>query len=179
MRRTPRTVVVAIPAVCLSAAILFHPSHREAPAVPPAPPGGHATVEPTLPLVLDLKVREGGPRPGEPARIEAIIDAAADLGDVSLQWVFPEGLQGEGGPAGPLAQTPLRAGERRVLEVPLRPLRAGDFSIRLEASFSLADGRKFRTQQGVLWRRGQAAPEGRHHAGAYEVMGTAVSEPLP
>ena len=124
MRRTTRTVVVAIPAVCLSAAILFHPLHLDAPAVPPATPGGHATVEPTLPLVLDLKVREGGPRPGEPARIEAIIDAAADLGDVSLQWVFPEGLQGEGGPAGPLAQTPLRAGERRVLEVPLTPLRA-------------------------------------------------------
>lgn len=180
MRRTPRIVVVAVPAVCLSAAILFQPAHLESPSVPPPAPVRHATVEPALPLRLDLEVREGRPGHAEPARVEAIIVAAADLLDVSLQWVLPEGLERNGGAAGPQALAPLlRSGERRLLEVPVRALRGGDFAIRLEASFRLADGRQFRTQQGVLWRRGPAAPEGRHHAGAYEVMGVPVAEPLP
>ncbi|MBI1949869.1 MAG: hypothetical protein HYS34_00710 [Acidobacteria bacterium] len=179
MRRTPRIVVVAVPAVCLSAAILFQPAHLGTSFVPPPAPVRHTTVEPTLPLRLDLEVHEGLPGRGEPARVEAMFLAAADLLDVSLHWVLPEGLERDGA-AGLQTLTPLmRSGERRLVEVPVRALRAGDFAIRLEASFRLADGRQYRTQQGVLWRRGPAAPAGRHHAGAYEVMGVPVSEPLP
>jgi len=179
MRRIPPIVFVALPAVCLSAAVLFQPSHSGTTSVPPPALVPRTTVEPALPLRLDLEVRDGLPGDGEPARVEATIVAAAELLDVLLQWDFPDGLEASGVAAGPQTLAPLRSGERRLLEVPVRALRAGDFAIRLEAVFRLADGRQFRTQQGVLWRQGQAAPEGRHHAGAYEVMGVPVTEPLP
>ncbi len=179
MRRIPPIVFVAIPAVCLSAAVLFQSSHLQSTPVPPPALVPRTTVEPALALRLDLEVRESRPGDGEPARVEATIVAAADLLDVSLQWDFPEGLERIDLAAGPQILAPLRSGERRLLEVFVRALRAGDFAIRLEAVFRLADGRQFRTQQGVLWRRDPAAPEGRHHAGAYEVMGVPVTEPLP
>lgn len=179
MRRTPRFVIVAFPVACLAAALLFQQAHLQTSSVSRSTPATRATIEPTLPLAIDLSVQEGSPLHGEPARLEAVIEAAADLRDVSLLPVFPEGLTGDGGPPGPVWLAALGPGERRVLSVPLRVLGAGDFPIRLEASFRLPDGREFRTQQGILWRRGPGAPEGRHNAGAYEFMAAPVAEPQP
>jgi hypothetical protein len=179
MRRTPRTALVAIPFVCLLAALLFQSARLETPAVSPAGSPRHPTVEPGLPLRIDLAVRDDRPGSGDPARVEAVIDAADDLREVSLEWVFPEGVRQDAVEDSSPATMRLRSGERRVLNVPVRATREADLPIRLRASFQVADGRWFRTEQGVLWRRGPKTPEGRHHAGAFEVNGVPVSEPLP
>lgn len=179
MRRTPRTALVAIPFVCLLVLLLFQIALPQAPVVSRAAHSSHATVEPGLPLRIDLSVREDHAGPGDPASLEAVIDAADDLREVSLKWIFPEGVEQEGtGESSPAAMH-LRSGERRVLQVPVRASRQADLPIRIEASFQVPDGRTFRTEQGVLWRRGRKQPEGQHHAGAFEVMGAPVSEPLP
>ena len=179
MRRTPRTALVAIPFVCLLAALLFHAAHRGTPAVSPAGALGHPTIEPGLPLRIDLTVRDDRPGSGDPARVEAVIDAAADLREVSLEWIFPEGVRQDAVEDSSPAVMRLRTGERRVLNVPVRATRQADLPIRLEASFQVADGRWFRTEQGVIWRKGPKSPEGKHHAGAFEVKGVPVAEPLP
>lgn len=179
MRRTPRTALVAIPFVCLLAVLLFQQSHREAPAVSSRGPDRHATIEPGLPLRIDLTLREDHSGVGDQARVVAVIDADADLREVSLNWVFPEGVQPDAVEESARDTTRLRSGERRVLTVPVRAARQAEWPIRLQATFQLADGRRFRTEQGVLWRRGPKKPEGRYHAGAFEVMGVPVAEPLP
>lgn len=179
MRRIPRTALVAIPFVCLLALLLFQSAHPQAPVVSRAASSRHATVEPGLPLRIDLSVREDHAGPDDPASLEAVIDAADDLKEVTLKWIFPEGVAEEATAESAPAAMHLRSGERRVLHVPVRASRQADFSIRIEASFQVPDGRVFRTEQGVLWRRGAKQPQGQHHAGAFEVMGAPVSEPLP
>lgn len=174
MRRTPRFQVVARCALCCATALSFQPGHCRPPAVP------HGTVEPTLPLAIGLKVSPADIVRGEPAHLQVTVDAAADLPDVSLTLILPEGLQVEGGLPGAIPHPgALRSGEERSYSLPLAPLKAGDLAIKVEASFRLPDGRMFRTGQGTLWQRGPAASPGRHNAGAYEVMGVPVDEPQP
>jgi hypothetical protein len=179
MRRTTRTALVAIPFACLLATLLFRSAHLETPAVSPAGPVRHPTIEPGLPLRIDLTVRDDRPGSGDPARVEAVIDAADDLREVSLEWIFPEGVRQDAVEDSSPAVMRLRSGERRVLNVPVRAARQADLPIRLKASFQVSDGRWFRTEQGVLWRRGPKPSEGKHHAGAFEVKGVPVAEPLP
>jgi hypothetical protein len=179
MRRTPRTALVAICFVCLLVLPSFQSMHRGGPVVSPAAPSRHATVEPGLPLRIGLSLREDHEGHGDPASLDAVIDAADDLHEVSLKWIFPEGVE-QGATEDPSQSFKhLRAGERRLLRATLRAARRADLPIRLEASFQVADGRTFRTQQGILWRRGARKPDGLHHAGAFEVMGEPVAEPLP
>jgi|SRR5882672_6781265 len=179
MRRTPRTALVATFLVGLLTPLLFQVAHRLVPGVSRAARSPHATIEPGLPLRIDLSVREDRTGPGDPASVEAVIDAADDLREVSLKWIFPDGVQQDATAESSPASMHLRSGERRVLRVPVRAARQADFPIRIEASFQVPDGRSFRTEQGVMWRRGPKKPEGQQHAGAFEVMGTPVSEPLP
>jgi len=173
MRRTPRFVVVALPPALVVAALWIQPA-----AVDPKP-GSRPTIEPTLPLTLDLRALPADPARGEPPRLEATLDASGDLRDVSLSLVLPDGVDGDPGTLSADRASALRAGERRVYVVPLQARRPGAFPVRLEASFLLPDGRALHTQQGVLWRSGVTPPEGRHHAGAYEWMGVPVAEPQP
>lgn len=179
MRRTPRTALVAICFICLFALPLFQSADPSRPVVSPVAPSGHATVEPGLPLRINLSLREDRGGTGGPASLEAVIDAEDDLREVSLKWIFPEGVQQDASEDPSQSVKQLRSGERRVLHAAVRAARQADFPIRLEASFQVADGRSFRTQQGILWRRGARKPDGLHHAGAFEVMGEPVAEPLP
>lgn len=179
MRRTPRTALVAICFVCLLVLPSFRSMHQGDPVVSPAAPSRHATVEPGLPLRIDLSLREDRAGHGDPAGLDAVIDAADDLREVSLKWIFPEGVQQEATEDPSQTFKHLQAGERRLLRATLRAARQADFPIRIEASFQVPDGRTFRTQQGILWRRGARKPDGLHHAGAFEVMGEPVAEPLP
>lgn len=153
--------------------------HRGGHVVSPAAPARHATVEPGLPLRIDLSLREDRAGHGVPASLDAVIDAADDLREVSLKWIFPEGVEQEAGEDPSQSFKLLKTGERRLLRATLRAVRQADLPIRLEASFQVPDGRTFRTQQGILWRRGARKPDGLHHAGAFEVMGEPVPEPLP
>ena len=173
MRRTPRILVVALCVVLVAAALWLQPSPSQ--PISARPP----TIEPTLPLTIDLRALPADPRRGEPPRLEATIDASSDLRDVSLTLILPEGLSVDSVDLSDRRTTALRSGERRVYLVPLQARRAGGFPVRLEASFRLPDGRVFHTQQGIVWRSGAAPPEGRHNAGAYEWMGVPVEEPRP
>ena len=173
MRRTPRFVVVALPLVLVGAALWLQPA-----SVDPKP-GLRPTIEPTLPLTLDLRALPADPARGEPPRLEATLDARSDLQDVLLSLILPEEVDGDPGTLSTGRALALRAGEKRVYIVPLQARRAGVFPVRLEALFRLQDGTVLRTQQGVLWRSGVTPPEGRHHAGAYEWMGVPIAEPQP
>ena len=173
MRRTPRFLVVALPVVLVVAAYWLRPASSRPISVQPS------TIEPTLPLSLDLRALPADPGRGEPPRLEAIVNASVDLRDVSLSLVLPEWVRGDGGSLSTGQAAALRAGERRVYVVPLRAGRPGAFPIRLQASFRLPDGRLFQTQQGIEWRSGVGVPEGRHNAGAYEWTGVPVDEPQP
>ncbi len=174
MRRTPRFQVVAWSALCFTAILMIQPAHSR-----PAP-GAKRTIEPSLPLTLELRVAPADAARGEPARLEVTVDAAAELRDVTLSLSLPAGLRTDEGPleAIPSPGT-LHAHDRRSYSVPLVPRGEGDMPIRLGASFRLADGREFITEQGTLWHRGPAPAVGRHNAGAYEVMGVLVDEPQP
>ena len=173
MRRTPRFLVVALPVVLVVAAFWLRPASSRPDFA------AHVTIEPTLPLTLELQAASADPARGLPPRLQATLGASGDLQDLNLSLVVPEALSAdaaemESGPPGSL-----RAGENRTYSIPIQAKRAGAFPIRLEASFRLPDGRLFHTQQGIIWRNGATAPQGQHHAGAYEWMGVPVDEPQP
>jgi len=164
---------VAWPAICFAAALSFQPAH------PQPIPVLRSTIEPTLPLAIDLRVASADPARGEPALLRVTLNAATDLSEVALSLAFPAGLQAEGGPPAAIPSPGrIRTGEARIYSLRLVPLKAGDMPITIEASFRLPDGRLFRTQQGTLWRRAPG-PEARHNAGAYEVMGVPVAASEP
>ncbi len=173
VRRTPRFLVVALPVVLVVAALWLRPASSR-PTSAPRP-----TIEPTLPLALDLGTVPADPARGLAPRLIATVDASGDLQDVSLSLVLPEGVSADTGAFEAGSPAALRSGERRVYTVPIQARRAGSFPLRLEARFRLPDGRVFHTQQGIVWRSGVSVPEGRHHAGAYEWMGVPVEEPQP
>ena len=170
MRRTPRFLIVALPVVLVAAALWIRPASVTTP-----PP----TIEPTLPLTLELRALPERPGRSGPQHLEATLNASGDLQDISLSLVLPEGLDGDRGALPGDRTFRLRGGEKRVYIVPVQARRAGIFPVKIEASFRLPDGRVLHTQQGMLWRSGAPAPEGRHNAGAYEWMGVQVGEPQP
>jgi len=173
VRRTPRFLVVALPVVLVVAAFWLRPASSRPYSV------AHSTIEPTLPLTLDLQAIPADPGRGLPPRLEATLGASGDLQDVNLSLVVPEALSADSGAIESGPPGSLRAGENRTYSIPIQAKRAGAFPIRLEASFRLPDGRLFHTEQGIIWRSGASAPQGRHHAGAYEWMGVPVGEPQP
>jgi hypothetical protein len=173
VRRTPRFLVVALPVVLVVAAFWLRPASSRPHSA------AHATIEPTLPLTLDLQAVPADPARGLPPRLQAVLGASGDLQDVNLSLVVPEALSADAGGIESDPPGSLRAGESRTYSIPVQAKRAGAFPIRLEASFRLPDGRLFHTQQGIIWRSGAAAPQGQHHAGAYEWMGVPVGEPQP
>ena len=173
VRRTPRFLVVALPVILVVAALwLLAASFRPDSAAP-------VTIEPTLPLTIDLQAAPANPLRGLPPRLEATLDVSSDLQDVTLSLILPEALRAVGGGTEIAGPGSLRAGEKRNYSIPIQSRRAGSFPISLEATFRLSDGRVFHTQQGIVWRSGVGAPEGRHHAGAYEWMAVPVGEPQP
>jgi len=138
-----------------------------------------STIEPTLPLVVDLRELPADPAGGRPPGIQVTVDAESDLQDVSLSLLLPDGLSGDRDALSDGRGRAFKAGDRRSFVVPLQARRAGEFPIRLEVSFRLPDGRVLHTQQGMMWRSGAPLHQGRLHAGAYEWMGVPVAEPQP
>ena len=173
MRRTPRFLVGVLSVVLVAAAFWLRPASTRPDSAAPA------TIEPTLPLTLELQAASADPVHGLPPRLEATLEVSGDLLDVNLSLVLPEALSADAGSLETGQPGSLRAGEKRNYSIPIQSKRAGAFPIRLEASFRLPDGRQFHTQQGIVWRSGAAASQGQHHAGAYEWMGVPVDEPQP
>ncbi len=171
MRRTERFLVAALPLLLLVSL----------PAAPGSTPHrtreGIRTVEPTLPLVLDMAVSRAPA--GGVAQVELRVGmlAGPDIEDLSLSLELPDGVAAIGDDSRLHGGQPsLRAGERRSVALPLRAEPGASRDLRLRASFRLADGRTFSLMQGATLPEEVPERKARRHAGAYEVFGVPLSE---
>jgi hypothetical protein len=173
MRRASVFTLICSAALCA----LIVPGLRQATVAGPATLQSHPTIEPTLPLALNLILTavDGGPRGGT-AVLEVAAEAGADLQDLSLSLKLADALRRDGLFLPQGASIAMRRGESRRFTVPLSSSRAGEFPIRLEASYRLGDGRTIEAAQGVTLRIGVAPPEGRENAGAYEFMAVPLDD---
>jgi hypothetical protein len=154
----------------------------------PAAPGmapsrahdGVRTVEPTLPLVIDMGVSRapaGGTAAAE-LRVELLAGPAIE--DLSLTLDLPDGVTAVGDDTRLRGRQPaLVPGERRSFALPLQARPGASRDIRLRASFRLADGRTFSLMQGAALPYEAPDRRGRRHAGAYEVLGVPLSDLRP
>ena len=128
-----------------------------------------ATIEPTLPLLIDMRLvgvqRGAGTARG---RLEVELLAGDDLRDLELTLSLPDGLQISDGSALPRGPQDVPRGERRLLVFPLTAPDSRDLPIRIKATFRTADGRAFELGQGVTLEVPKVA--GCSRAGAWEVM---------
>jgi len=176
MRMAPRLAILGI----LAAGAVFQPSSNAGPPStvrPPAGTGTRATVEPTPPLFIDLRLDTPDPavRSGHGvARVVIEIDAGPDLREVTLRLVLPEEVQAIDDPL-PIGSFALPAGARRTWETMVFARRAGSHALQVEATYRIGDGEILRTRQGTLLRAGGPS-EGRHHAGAWEVQAVAIED---
>jgi hypothetical protein len=173
MRIHPGWRAVVLGALCVAVG----PALRQAGPLAGAGSSPAATVEPGLPLAIDLRfdsVSEA--RDGGTALLLVTLAADADIPDLSIDVVLPESLRVQAGtPTRGLTAT-LGAGERRRYEIPLVAGHQGVFPIRAEVVFRLTDGRSFREGQGTTLRLGVPSPQGRLNAGAYEVRAVPLEE---
>jgi hypothetical protein len=173
MRGAPRLTLIGIGIGLVLAGWILRAPAPAAPARPYAAP----TIEPTLPLMLDLRL---GPVTRADAGGSAVlqVEVATDraLRDLSLHLQLPRDVSAESGSFPDETTEDLAPEGRRLFSVPLRSARNGSFPIQVLATFSLPDGRTFRTLQGATLEVGVAARPGRSHAGAYEVMGVPIEE---
>jgi hypothetical protein len=174
MRRAHRLAPIAIPVLCLLAGWLAQASFS--PSRPIARRG--PTIEPTLPLVVDLRL-EGIERRGEggTARLEVGLVAGSPIEGLRLTLRLPEGVAAHEPPPAALGEPlDLAAGGRRAFVLRLATARDGSFPIRIEATYALPDGRAVHAEQGATLYLGPPVRPGRSHAGAYEVMGVPLEE---
>ena len=139
--------------------------------------GVQVTVEPTLPLGLDVRVIPLPSLPrsrGAQAILEVQVDAGAELRDVTIRLVLPDGVRAMDDPL-PLQAFGLAPGAGRKYVTQVSVARSGRFPIQVEASYRIGDGEPIRTRQGATLRSGEAAG-GRSHLGAYEVMAVPLEE---
>jgi hypothetical protein len=130
----------------------------------------HPTVEPTLPLFLEMRL-EGVERTDAEARALLVVVVTADRDIRDLQIDFPVASAGEKLDTLELPVQPidLAAGSSRTFTIPVRAPGRHDLALRLNASFRTSEGQVLHLGQGVTLkaRPGQA---GRSHLGAWEVM---------
>jgi hypothetical protein len=140
-----------------------------------------ATIEPTLPLQIDLQFEQLKKTPrGWAGLLRVALEADADFPEISLRLNLPEGVRaGAGSWLTQFQSLSLGRGEKRVHAIPLNAVSDGVFPIRLEAVIELPDGKSLRTQQGRTLRLGGSADDGRYHLGAYEVMAVPLEDLSP
>lgn len=139
------------------------------PATPRAGLGRGPEVEPTVPLLLDVRFEEIDRSPAAVhARLVVDLAAAASIQDIELSLALPDGLQVAGSWPVPRALARLDRGERRHFVLPVSGPPDRDLPVRLEASYEGDDGR-FRIGQGATLPGASSQVEGQLVAGAYEV----------
>jgi hypothetical protein len=160
--------------------LVADPSPRAVPSGRDVRVSHPATIEPTLPLLIDLQFEHLKRTPqGWIGLLRVTLEAARRFPEISLHLNLPEGVRADAGDwLTEFRSLRLETGEKRVHAIPLSIAAEGAFPIRLEAVVDLSDGKTFRTQQGRTLRLGRSAEDGRYHLGAYEVMAVPV-EDLP
>lgn len=155
------------------------PALKQADSLQAGGPAPGSTIEPTLPVAIDLRLLSiAGSGSGGTARLAVVVTPDAAIPEFSLDVLLPSGLRVQDGTPLRGLSASLEAGVPRRYEAPLLADRDGLFPIRAEIAFRLADGRAFRAGQGVTLRLGASQPAGRLAAGAYEVPAVPL-EALP
>jgi hypothetical protein len=137
-----------------------------------------STIEPTLPLVIDLRAIPAPGSPGADPRVdlEVEIEAGPEISDVSIALVLPDDLRAleDSFPSGPAFSLP--AAGRRRYGAHLMAVRPGLFPVQVQVAFRDGEGREYSMRQGLDLRLGLPAPVGRSNAGAWEVMAVPLQE---
>jgi len=173
----------------LAAAVLLAASPPAPVATGPAPGSARgsertvpvaATVEPTLPLRIDLSfdsIERGGGRARGRLVVELVaIDEVRDL-EVDLRHddalTIPEAanLRRE--------RLRLRRGERRAFRMAVEGRGERDLPLRIEATFRTADGLALSLGQGITLQKARPNGEARLHLGALEYPALVLDGPIP
>jgi len=134
------------------------------------------TVEPTLPLVIDLALEGVEKRPGGlEARLVFDLRPLADLRNLVIRTILPPTLTAEDADAIPERLATVARGPARRFVLPLHAAGDGRREIRVEVEFDDAQGRHLRLGQGVTLDP-DPAPAGRLNLGAYEVMAVPIEK---
>lgn len=156
--------------------LLALPAPRQSAPVPPQPGSHPATVEPLLPVVIDLQFRNltRTPRGWQGvARIE--INGDGFPRDVSMRLLLPDGVDAVPGAwLTAIGGFRLVPGVARRYAIPLNLPGDGAYAIQVEAIVELDDGTSLKTRQGRTLHAGRYRGEGDYRLGAYEVMGVPV-----
>jgi hypothetical protein len=139
----------------------------------------HPTVEPTLPLLLDMRL-EGVEQTDQEsrARLVVVITADNDIHDLELALPATSGAASLDTLEIPVQPMDLAAGSSRTFTIPVRGPGRRDLALRLTASFSTGDGQVIHLGQGVTLKA-RAGQSGRSHAGAWEVMAVPLEAVRP
>jgi len=147
-----------------------------------SPQGSHrATIEPLLPVIIDLQFRNLT-RTRLGWRGVALIEVVGDglPRDVSMRLLLPDGVDADPGPwLTQIDRFRIFPGAARRHAIPLNFPADGAYAIQVEAIVELDDGTFLETRQGRTLHAGRYRGEGRYHLGAYEVMGVSGEEVAP
>jgi hypothetical protein len=164
---------------CLAAAL---PSAAPAPAVAPSAPPRQATpatVEPTLPIRVDLGLEaiERGKGRGR-GRLRVSIEAIDEIRDLEIVLDPDPALSI---PEAASLRHPierLRRGEKRDVLLSIEGPDARDLPLKLKATFRTPEGTRLELGAGIAFPP-KPAPEGRLHAGALEYPAMMLPGPRP
>jgi hypothetical protein len=142
--------------------------------------GRRPTVEPTLPLTIDMRLHDVERGKGRArARLSIDLGAGADLDEVELSLSFPETLRVVDGAWLPPGLRRMAKGQTRRFDLLVDGPEEAASPIRLQALMRLTDGRTFSLSQGVTLEPPRRDAAGRVHLGAYEVMAAPLPEQGP
>jgi hypothetical protein len=139
----------------------------------------HPTVEPTLPLLLEMRLEDVEQTVEESrARLVVVITADIDIYDLELALPAPSGGARLDTLEIPVQPIDLAAGSSRSFSIPVRGPGRRDLPLRLTASFRTRGGQVLHVGQGATLKA-DAGRAGRSHAGAWEVMAVPLEAVRP
>lgn len=158
-----------------------HPGGGAVSAAPPAPSVRAAsTVEPTLPLRIDLAFesieRGGGMARG---RLSVELIAIDDVQDLEIDVRHDDALSIPEASVLKRDRLRLRRGERRRTLLAIAGRDDRDLPLHLEATFRTAGGVSLRLGQGITLEKAKPLGEGRLHLGALEYPALVLDGPIP
>jgi len=169
-----RYTAATLPFLLAALASGASPAPAEPPAARRAIPA--PTVEPTLPLLIDLALEGVEKRPGgAEARLVLDLRPLADLRNLVIRPILAPSLVAGDTDAIPERLATLPRGPARRFVLPLHAAGEGRREIRVEVEFDDAEGRHLRLGQGITLDP-DPAPAGHLQLGAYEVMAVPIEK---